>query len=667
MNTPSSETPSLHRAQPPAGSDNYLNVTVWVQLSNKYGAFDTNAKHLVPVYLDAKLSTPASASQITISTSISFTSIPPSAFYTFFGSPPVSRLSINIPDGSTSFVAVLKGFILGSSVLWKNSAEIPFVSVVASPVPFEVYLLTVIPPQGARVTTVYVPGLNINATTATLGETTGIIVTEKHPNAPVIVLYEPGSWEAVALGTMIGSAVVIYAFFATALFEPSRAVLGRLTGEISKWWKWLTRVDARKLLSMYLLVAMLMVSLSFSLGPDPRLKVYILATPETTPQIAAALPQGAFALTVRDEMNELGTLTTLGTIPTVIVGDFVPPGADVAELLIFPALSSVQQIVVLQPYAGQFGRDVAQRYPTKTIVLSSLGGLGSLRLLRSGFFNLGLPFSAWSLGAAFVGVCSFALVFVGLVFLSFKLVETGRRPSWAGLSEAVIYVTFYFVFTQMVYIVSSVLLAMPVGLHTSTSKVTVVGLMGLGGGSRPRMLAGILGSLFGSLAAMRGGLKIDKIGLLIATGAVYFVLLDPLTGGRIFYEFVLMFSVGPFLEQSTATWGAVRGFLGIIAQSLGGYISPVFISSLGIVLYYLGSIPLHFLSRLQRTAATVMAALCAFPVGLGAVRVADMAPWKIMASSIPGIMVGLLLAGGFVGLSLSEGLIRERLLPRLRL
>ncbi len=654
----------LQTAANQAPAANFLNVTVWVRLSNDYGLFSLNVKHQVTIYLEAWLAGPPSPeSLISISSQVSFSKVPAAASYGFWGSPPTSVLNISVPANSTRFSATLEGFIEGSSVVWKNAAEIPFVSVVSSPVSYEVYVLFAVPPEGAKVTAVYAPGAtSLSFSEATIAGRSGILTSEKHPSSAIVILYEPEVWAWTALGTIIGLAVTISLISFTEVFEPSRTLISRAVARLALGWRRLiTHVDSRKLLSAYLLVAMLMVSLSLSLGPDPRPKVYILAQPLTAEQLSTYLPTGSLALTTSDEMNEFQTLVTLGTVLDVVVADYVPPTPNVAETYIFPGLASVQRIVVLKTYAGSFANEVSARYPEKTTILDSPAGLGLLRSPRTGFFGISIPYSEWALGASLIGLCSLVIVLLGMASLSYKLVETGRGVGYAGLPEAVGYAVFLFVFTQIVYVVTSVLLAMPVGLHTSTSKVTVVGLMGLGGGSRPRMLAGILGFLFGSLTSLKGGLRLDKVGFLVALGTVFLVIIDPITGGKIFHEFVLLFSVGPSLEQAAATWGYVRGYLGLVTSSLGAWISLTYGVSLGITLYYAGSLPLHFLSRLGKSSGTMMVLLCAFPAGLGAVRVADMSPWKTMSSVIPGIMVGLILGTGFVALSFAEGKLRRRL------
>lgn len=260
--------------------------------------------------------------------------------------------------------------------------------------------------------------------------------------------------------------------------------------------------------------------------------------------------------------------------------------------------------------------------------------------------------------SAAVGLLSFVLVFFGFAFLACKLMEVGRKPKLWGFSDAVIYGVLVFVFSQMIYIVSGVLLAMPLGLHTSSPNVTAIGFLGFGGGSRPRMLAGFVGFLFGALLSFKEGLKLDVPGFLSFGVMGLFILIDPITSGVIFYEFILLFTVGPGMEFSYTSWSYFRMFLGSVAEAFGAWISPVYHISAGIMVYYAAIVPFCLLPKLKRSTATVLLLFCAFFVADGGIRIADMMPWKSVASLIPGLLVGFVFAVLFCLISVIETIIR---------
>jgi len=204
---------------------------------------------------------------------------------------------------------------------------------------------------------------------------------------------------------------------------------------------------------------------------------------------------------------------------------------------------------------------------------------------------------------------------------------------------------------------------MPLGLHTSRleAKVTAVSLLGLGGGSRPRMFAGLAGFLFGALISLKEGLKLDKAGLISLLVAGFFIIVDPLTGGIIFHEFILLYTVGPYFETAVATQSYVKTFLAEIGIALGGWASPTYGLSTGTILYCAGTIPVCLFAKLERSTATVLLFSCAFFAASGGVRVADMNPWSAVASLIPGVVAGFIFAGIFSLISLAETVIRTKI------
>ncbi|MEM3641600.1 MAG: hypothetical protein QXH37_06750 [Candidatus Bathyarchaeia archaeon] len=426
-------------------------------------------------------------------------------------------------------------------------------------------------------------------------------------------------------------------------------------------------LDSSKLLHAYVLCALLMVSLSFAVGPDPRVKVYVLSSTQGNAAFIADFlnENGAFSITIFDEMSEFELLSDLGVFSAVVVGDFYPPTEGLVKNYIYPAFDVVPQIIVVKDYAFEsFVNEVVRRYGEKTVVVNGLADLSRILVTldkRANPLCLEIPLWVYMGVSGFVGLCSLLIVFLGFTFLASKLLEIGKKPGVGGFAEAIAYAFFLFFFTQMIYIVCSVLLAMPLGLHTSSPKVTAIGFMGFGGGSRPRMFAGLAGVLFGAFASLKEGLKLSREGLAVFVILFLFILIDPLTHGVVFYEFVLLYTAGPMYETAFAAWTSVRTFLSFIGFSFGGLVSPIYGLSTGIILYYAGAIPIVLFSKLEKGTATVFLFICAFWAASGGIRVADMMPWKSVASSIPGIVVGLFFSAIFWLISLAEKLIKAQL------
>jgi hypothetical protein len=544
--------------------------------------------------------------------------------------------------------------------------------------------LVLVPPSPSRVLRVYsrrYPDLRYED--IILEGQRRIIVPSAYSLSPIVVLYEPETWQTNAIILMFITILLVFAFpyviqskrsnYAWSKlnkifrrYSPSKLAV-RLVAVFRKLYVEILKVDASKLLFVYVLCALLIVSLSFGFGPDPRLKVYVLSSTRWNAKTISDFVSGqrGVAITVFDEMSEFGLLTDLGVFSAVIVGDFFPPSEHLVKSFIYPALDSVPRIIVVKNYAFDvFSSEVLKRYSEKTTVVEDLNSLAPVLQRIPGRPNpLGLEvnYVAFLGVSAIVGLLSFAIVFFGLAFLACKLIEVGKKPAVGGFLEAIAYTVLVFFLTQIIYVASSVLLAMPLGLHTSSPKVTAVGFLGFGGGSRPRMVAGFFGFICGSIISMKEGLKLSKLGFAAFMVVFFFVLIDPITNGIIFYEFILLFTVGPGLENAYASWSLVREFLYASAQMLGAGITSVYWVSSGIMFYYAGVMPVCLFAKLKRGTATLLLMLSAFMASQGMIRVADMIPLKAFASTIPGIMIGFFFAFVFYLMSLLEGVLEKRL------
>jgi len=208
---------------------------------------------------------------------------------------------------------------------------------------------------------------------------------------------------------------------------------------------------------------------------------------------------------------------------------------------------------------------------------------------------------------------------------------------------------------------SSVLLGLPVALHAAISSVeSATGALGFGGGSRPRELMGVLGFLFGGVSGYYGRMKLDRIGLVAFIGLLVFLVTDPYAIGIDFYGLLqnLMTSESGGVA-GLAAQEAVRGALGSVMNFFGRYTSPFFYSSHGAVMFYVGAVPFAVFSRLKNTSATLLLLFCSMAASIGFIRVADLNPAESLASSTPGITLGLGVMIAFLLLSLGESRIRK--------
>jgi hypothetical protein len=412
-----------------------------------------------------------------------------------------------------------------------------------------------------------------------------------------------------------------------------------------------------------------MISISFVAGPDPRPKVYVLvSTPENAGIISSFLEaEGFVAITTFDEMTEIELLSNLGVFSAVVVGDFIIPTQSLVKKYVYPAFDQIPRILILNSYAlSDFSDELNLRYEDKisnVINLEDLRPLFPMIKSRANALGLEVGLGTFAGVSALVGLGSLIMVFLGLSFLAAKLIETGKKPGISGFAEAIVYTFLYFAFTQAIYIACSVLLAMPLGLHTGSSKVTAIGFIGLGGGSRPRMLAGLAGFLYGAIVSLKRGPKLDKTGIVAILIIGFIILVDPLTSGLIFYEFILLFmtDLGPVFEVSLAGWSYIRAFLYNIGGAFGGWVSQNYGISSGIMLYFTGAIPFCLFPRMKKSTGTVLLFFSAFCVAQGGIRIADMIALKTVASSIPGIVSGSLFAGLFGFMSVVENVIRTKI------
>ncbi|MGD0396177.1 MAG: hypothetical protein ABSB26_04620 [Nitrososphaerales archaeon] len=683
-----------------------VDVQQHVALAGRYSLFNLDVKDPVTIWVTATFLPPsAQNSTLTVQTFVTPNALPRANVTELTTTGPkninisngISYLAnarvvepstfyLNVPANVSSVSMIITGAYTGSSIFWKDQIQVRPVTVSGSPEGFynSSYTLTISSPCSSVVKQIVAQNFNSTTTANACAHT---ISSSGYYRGSIVVLYQYALWDAVAWG-LVGFAVVFL------LVLPNRRVRDRLPKSaplvaglartLRNVWAALGRLDSHKFLSIFIIISVVMLSLSFTAGPDPRIKVFVIASDSSTKEIKGNLTQSlgnVQILTPSDTVSEFNTMATLGTVQVVVISDYnklvdVPS----VEKYILSSLDLVPLTIVLNNsnyVLKAYAKNEASLGLGSPLV-STLNGtrngrnltislLGSpdiradiLRIVRPNPVGLSLGVTSFELVAASVGLLSFLLVTFGIAFLVSKLIEIGGKPLTSSLVEGVFYSAGVFFFTQAIYMSSSALLGWPLGLHAVTSgstQVTVLGLFHLGAGNQPRTLAAIIGLAIGAAPAMWP--KMDKY-IIVAIGALaFFIVADPLTGGTVFYEFALLLTGGPQLGLANSTMISVKSFLNQIGTDAAGWASGNFGISSGEMFYYLGAVPLALVAKLQRSTATLVLLVCGFAACDGIVRVAEMTAYKTEPSMVAGVLSGLVIAIAFLGVSRIESLVRR--------
>ncbi|HME19258.1 MAG TPA: hypothetical protein VKF15_05970, partial [Nitrososphaerales archaeon] len=506
------------------------------------------------------------------------------------------------------------------------------------------------------------------------------LVSQGYGRGFIVILYQPNAWDAAAWA-LLGLTVIFLLLlpsrwfrerFLKRLHTPSRVV-----HPFRRAWAVLKGADSHKFLTVYIIISMLMLSLSFMGGPDPRVHVFVIASDSTTAQVQSTLQRSlgnVQILTPSDTESEFNTMATLGTVQVVVISDYNKLDTLSVEKYILNNLNLVPLTVVVGPtnttlaeYTYKLYNQTSLNSGIPPINVASPSDLGTpqfkadvLRAIRPNSVGLKVGLTSYLGIAATVGILSFLVVTFGIAFLVSKLIEIGDRPLVSSLVEGMFYAGGVFFFTQAVYMASSAMLGWPLGLHavtTGSGQVTVLGLFHLGAGNQPRTLAALVGLVIGAFPAMWS--KVDRY-VAFAIGALaFFVIVDPLTGGTVFFEFVVLLTGGPQVGFASASYLSIKTFLNQIGTDVAGWISGNFGISSGEMFYYFGAVPFALIPKLQKSTRTVVLLLCGFAASDGIVRVAEMTAYKTGPSMVAGALAGIVIAIAFLGLSRVEGYVRR--------
>lgn len=665
----------------------YFNAVYEVSLSQHYSVFGT-IQHSVNLQLTGHI-IPFNATNLKLTILYSFTltgisGLPAGANHTasqgFYG---VNKLVITFPAGLEDFNIVIRGMLSDPSILYRNVADIPSVSISSNGLPFIPSPFGVIVPQS--------PAIQIYSVDPSPGpkSVSGVVIINGNPyysiefpgNARYVeLLYQQPYRDYFVFLYLIAFAVsfplLIYLYrnsrtLLARYFRPTRSRLGSMALR-SRFFKFprmrfsLRPFDSKKWLGLFVLSAILMLSFAFIFGPSPTPRAYLASTPTTTPAISPYIKAANWTYMTPLQVtgtDKFDTMSTLGAFDAIILADYPPP-------LDTEGLTSAYHIIVLTQYMNKNQTlTLQQLYPDYRLTfvnnVTKLTNVLNTIHPRTNPLGISTPYYIYLPVVIFEGVMSFVIVFFALGFFSSAVVE-GSRRGLSSIAVAVAYSVLVFLFTQMIYIVTTVFLGIPVGLHASTSHdTTAVGMLGFGGGTRPRMLSGALGFLAGVLLTKEARVKLDYAGFFAFVAAGIFVLIDPANLGNLFSQLILVNVSGvPTSGAGGQTYEGVRNIIGTFMNLFGDNVTVNYYSQHGAAAFFAGAVPFALYHKLGKSTSTFLALFCAYLSGTGFVRIADMIPLKAIASVVPGVALGGVIILLFIAVGLVEAIIRKKLVNR---
>ncbi|MDA4123739.1 MAG: hypothetical protein OK456_11220, partial [Thaumarchaeota archaeon] len=323
---------------------------------------------------------------------------------------------------------------------------------------------------------------------------------------------------------------------------------------------------------------------------------------------------------------------------------------------------TTSQSLADQTFVGQ----VTALYGTKVITVNNAAELNSTEVqeishtlqseLRTNSFGVHLSTTGFKEILVIEGVLSFLLIFLGWTFLGSLASEAIKETELSHLAMVIGSGVFVFVFSEVVYVTTSTMLAVPLSLHaviTGAHDITAVGLLGFGGGSTPRLAAGFLGIVLGVVGA-EGSPKVNTRDFALISAIILVLLADPFSIGQFAYQGLLLFVGNYNFGGAYASSQAFKGFIYGVGTVFGGSVTPTYLMSAGKMLYFSGLVPFAYLKRMGRTTRVIALLFAAILLGDGGVRVGEMTPDKTVIAILPGIFVGFALLALILTLALIE-------------
>jgi hypothetical protein len=658
-----------------------FNVVYQVNLDQHFGLYSTQTEEINLVVSGEPGLTNGSV-VVTVDFSFIFRGVdglPSGANYTIkqvSQHPVVNQLSVTFPVGTQSFDFTIVGKDHSTSLAYRGAATLSYAPVSMNappynPVSYQVLIPTsprfeissVFPGTGPGLVTQYV---TINGTTyLATGFSYAACFTQACSVSvganTISIIYQPEYFDYFIAAYLVFAVAVL--FGAGLIIRGRRQAFSRLW-EVGKrtTYRIFRSFDSKKLLAALVILSVLMIALAYAFGPTPTPRAYVAATPDTAQTLGPYVTGAGFTYLTPDQAgDEFDVMSSLNTYYTVVVADY-PPALQSAGFL------SVPRIIVMADYANSTLVKNLQAYfgPAVTIVNSPQQLQFDLALQARGYVSnrLGLPISGAVYNDVTIieGLLSLALPFFALAFFARYMIESSSRGI-TRLAYGAAFSFFVFMFGELVYIQTDILLTLPVALHATISpQETAIGVLGFGGGSRPRMVMGGLGFLFGAFAGSMKGTRVDRVVLIGLVSALLFLLVDPLQLGQDFYNLLLQILTS---EGGTAVGQAaytqLRSLVAVFMNAFGNNVIPTFFSQHGAVLFFAGAIPFALYTYLRRSTATLLLFFSAAVAAVGYVRIGDQDPLKAIASTTPGFAMAVLFIVAFLTSDRVERFLRLRL------
>jgi len=686
-----------------SGATNTATWAVQVQVNPVYDFYGAGAPE-VGVVIQAPSLSPGNGTIIHLQTSFP-ASIQGSSGNASGGSLPISYTplgkvsgiygyDITVPANATGFLITAQGFEGGDGFLWRYVVGAPYVSV-TSPSPLITFSnagTTMSVPEDTVLSQLYNPiGESLPSDYATLSSTgTGQATYALSYDVGIVVmqstLFLPGSI-AITISALVVLVLVALNFLPSGrrLFAGIKGRIGRLRPGNGGMRISTIRLRAilrpRTLLVLFILCSLVMVAGAAMGGPAPRDTAYVMAAPASVSLIQQSLQRvapGIQIVTPSQDFTDFAVMSSVGQFNIVVISNLPTP--DVAEdgPFILTGLSNVPVIILDSQAVPSFANQVTSLYNdtgslvivhnASNLTVSETREISFLlsQSQRSNILGLSISPGEFKYLSAGEAVLSMLLVFVGWTYLG----SLAAKPeSWRDFEHIVTVIgagVFVFVYSEVVYVATSSLLAFPVSLHAvnSGAQITAISLLGFGGGSTPRLAVGFLGVIVG-LVGTEGGVSIRKTEFALVAAVALILVASPFSIGQFVFQALLLFfplsNVGPYTNQLGAAYASsisLKGFIYGVGSALGGGVTPQYLLSAGKVLFFGGLVPLAYLKKLGRFTTVIGVLAVALLVGDGGVRVGEMTPDKTFAAILPGLILGFAFAAVILGLAVFEKYVR---------
>jgi len=604
-------------------------------------------------------------------------------------------LDFSLPVNATSLNLIVTGSQSGNSFLWRYISDEPIVGLTINAPIDESYATFLTLPHGTVISGMFFQnGTQLATTAASLISNTGD--AEEYSLAPFVgTVLVQSTWFVPGSIVIASLALVVFAFGSLSSFSFGRRWIREAFGGLASKFgdgrpgkgvslaSLIKAILARarnvfqpkKLLALFLLCAVLMVSLGAIVGPYPGVKAYVVAAPASANLIQknlASFEKGVTVLTPSQDYSDFEVMSSVADFNIAVISNYPSLAISTISGFIVPGLANVPVIVMDKNTDPTFFNQVNATYGNRIIIVDNATNLSPIEkqeiaeqlasTARVNILGLDVSSESFKLILAVEAVLSFALIFLGWTFLGSTASESMLHSDLSQLATVVTSGIFVFIFSEIIYVTTSILLAFPLSLHAVISgakDVTAVGYLGFGGGSTPRLAAGFLGAILG-VGLTKGGPKLEKTDLAVISGIGLFLLADPLLLGQFTYQGLLLFFGNFTFGGAYLSSLSLKGFIYGVGSFLGGSVNNTYLMSAGKMLYFSGLVPLAYLRRMGRTTTSIVALLSALIIGDGGVRVGEMTPDKTIIAVVPGLFVGFAFLIIFLGLASLEKYVRGR-------